>query len=158
MAGLALAAIDRQRYGTVIKNLGSFLVEAQTKEGYWETFWWDDRIYGTFICCKLLNLLGEDASILRAADWLSAEISSSGGWGNGYEYSRKMEMGRNWLIERQQPDGSWCSSVRVREPEPHVYRPWMPSERSETTVVTDINRLFTTSSVIEALGAKTDIL
>lgn len=179
MAGLALVAIDRERYGEVIDNLGSFLREAQSKEGYWETFWWDDRIYGTFTCCTLLSLLDEDSAVLRAADWLSSQVTASGGWGNGYEmsplpfttalaistlrlvgyrdkYSGKVEVGKNWLIERQQPDGSWNSSARVREPEPQVYSPWEPSNRSKMTIVTDINRLFTTSSVIEALGAEGD--
>lgn len=177
MAGLALAAIERKRYDDVIDRLGSFLKEAQTGEGYWETFWWDDRIYGTFTCCKLLSLLGEDDAVLRAADWLSMQAASSGGWGNGYEnealpfatalavstlrlakdknkYAKKVEDGMNWLIERQQSDGSWRSSVRVREPEPQVYRPWEPSSRSKMTIVTDINRLFTTCSVVDALGSE----
>lgn len=175
MVGLALATIDRKRYGSAIDRLGFFLKEAQTKEGYWETFWWDDRIYGTFICCKLLSLLDEDSAILRAADWLSAQDTPTGGWGNGYdknpmpfttalaismlrlagdsdEYIERVDDGTNWLIKRQESDGSWRSSVRLREPEPHVFCPWEKSNRSITTIVTDINRLFTTSSVIEALA------
>jgi squalene cyclase len=174
MAGLALQAIAPRRYGDILQAVRNFLLEAREEAGFWESCWWDGRIYGTWISCAFLAQHGEAEGVERSARWLCSQTTDDGGWGDCYgapadpfntalalsvfflseqasDYSPVIQKGLEWLLNAQDKDGGWAGSARVREPEPSNHRPWEPEKRRSTVIVFDRNRLFTTATVLRAL-------
>lgn len=76
---------------------------------------------------------------------------------NGYNKANKyIDKLVDWLIEEQFPDGSWQSSSRLRIPHPHeknpnVFENWDKEALGSGSIRTDVNRLFTTATVLSAL-------
>ena len=71
---------------------------------------------------------------------------------------RALNAGMNWLLQHQQPDGSWPVVPVLRVPAPDVHRPWQRKEWTESTIglnviVPDWRRLFTTATALQALLA-----
>jgi squalene-hopene/tetraprenyl-beta-curcumene cyclase len=62
--------------------------EDQTPEGYWNSYWWSDRLYATVNCMETLRLAGangrgkdEDVTLLsRAQAWITGTQLRDGGW------------------------------------------------------------------------------
>jgi sporulenol synthase len=173
MAGLALMAVDYNYFRLPILKARDFLLRRQRSEGYWESYWWDCRIYATNIACEFLKNLGEKMPLEKATRWL---IDISGNfstlWGNGYEndphpfytslslktllscgdrYREEIQEGITWLTENQNEDGSWNSKPILRVPNPMIDEPWSTDYRKVCEVVPDQNRLFTTATIMSGL-------
>lgn len=175
MVGLALLMINKGRYKDTLDKIKDFLLKSQTFDGFWESYWWDGRIYGTSICCEFLEKLGERNDVEKIVNWMLSQQTNEGGWGNCYDENtdpfntalalaalgcskenprcfRAIENGIEWLLKNQALDGGWEASAAVREPEPFVYFPWKEEYRSKTVVIKDQNRLFTSAAVIGTLS------
>lgn len=76
---------------------------------------------------------------------------------SGYKKARKDPHNLiEWLIEKQLTDGSWQSSSRLRIPHPYDKNPdkfnnWDKESLGSGSIRTDVNRLFTTATVLSAL-------
>lgn len=173
MAGNAFLNVDPQHFNQEILGAREFLISMQNPAGYWDSYWWDCRVYGTSLACSFLKQLGETDPVEKAISWLKSMFVPSKGWGNGYEatpypfytalslsslllreqnvYSREVKDSVIWLIENQNEDGSWSSKPILRVPDPQVREPWDGSNREKCEVVTDVNLLFTTATVMGAL-------
>ncbi len=175
MAGLALLSIDPGRHGDALRSVKDFIIGAKDKEGFWESCWWDGRIYGTWICCEFLVKHGDVRAVEKSTRWICSQITEEGGWGDCYgggadpfntalalatlllssgrsNYSASIQKGIEWLLNAQAKDGSWTASAKVREPEPWNYRPWEEGRRQVTVTVLDRKRLFTTATVLRTLS------
>ncbi|WP_440947473.1 hypothetical protein ACSAZL_04150 [Methanosarcina sp. T3] len=173
MAGNAFLKAGPEWFEQEISNAREFLISRQNPAGYWDSYWWDCRIYGTSLACGFLKQLGETDPVKKAISWLESIFVPSKGWGNGYEstpypfytalslsslllcennaQSREVKDSVIWLIENQNEDGSWSSKPILRVPDPQVLEPWAGSDREKCEVVTDVNFLFTTATVMGAL-------
>ncbi|HIH93099.1 TPA: hypothetical protein HA338_03345 [Methanosarcina acetivorans] len=173
MAGNAFLTAGPEWFEQEISKAREFLISRQNSAGYWDSYWWDCRIYGTSLACNFLKQLGEIDPVKKAISWLKSIFVPSKGWGNGYEavpypfytalslsslllfenniHSREVKDSVLWLIENQNEDGSWFSKPILRVPDPQVREPWVGSNREKCEVVTDVNLLFTTATVMGAL-------
>lgn len=173
MAGNAFLNTSPECFEQEISNAREFLISRQNPAGYWDSYWWDCRIYGTSLACSFLKQLGETDPVKKAISWLESIFVPSKGWGNGYEavpypfytalslsslllceknvHSREVKESVIWLIENQNEDGSWFSKPILRVPDPRVREPWAGSDREKCEVVTDVNLLFTTATVMGVL-------
>ncbi|WP_048170823.1 prenyltransferase/squalene oxidase repeat-containing protein [Methanosarcina siciliae] len=173
MTGNAFLNSGPERFEQEISNAREFLISRQNPAGYWDSYWWDCRIYGTSLACSFLKQLGEIDPVKKAISWLESVFVPSKGWGNGYEadpypfytalslsslllfenniHSREVKDSVLWLIGNQKEDGSWFSKPILRVPDPQVREPWAGSNRRKCEVVTDVNLLFTTATVMGVL-------
>ena len=173
MAGSAFLNAGPELFEQEISSARKFLISRQNPAGYWDSYWWDCRIYGTSLACSFLKQLGETDPVEKAISWLKSIFVPSKGWGNGYEavpypfytalslsslllyednvHSREVKESLIWLVENQNEDGSWFSKPILRVPDPQVQEPWESSNREKCEVVTDVNLLFTTATVMGVL-------
>ena len=61
-----------------------------------------------------------------------------------------------WLVQQQQPDGSWSSSARLRVPHPDDLNPnqfnqWVYHGTIQGSLIFDERSVFTTATVLQAL-------
>jgi len=169
--------------GREVRSAIDFILSRQHPEGYWESYWWDGRIYGT--ANSIMALIQADKThfiepIEKAIHWLLDVQQQDGGWNNGIESESKpfhtglalqalidfdagalhvpIEKGMQWLLSNQLTDGTWMSYPILRVPEPDCLRPWEKTDWRRSPVgtgilVEDHNRLFTTGTVLAALAA-----
>ncbi len=165
-----------------LKDALEFLRRSQTASGYWESYWWNGRIYATANCMKALALSGIPADrerVQRAHRWLAETQAPDGGWADGTltesfafatawvlrgllllpDESTRTLMGKavSWLLAHQRSDGSWPAVPILRIPEPHVTEPWAQSRWSTDRkrmgiIIPDQNRVFTTATCLSALA------
>ncbi|MFA5806239.1 MAG: prenyltransferase/squalene oxidase repeat-containing protein [Melioribacteraceae bacterium] len=164
---------------SLIKDI-NYIKENQNKEGFWESYWWDGRIYGTANSIKALSMFDRvkfDSAIIRGMDWLSSVQQLDGGWNNGNfgessafntalcvsllskfgknKYSYNCEKGIKWLLDNQMDDGSWKSIPIMRVPYEDQLNPWEEINKKNEAILyrltEDSRRLFTTATVVDAL-------
>jgi squalene cyclase len=154
----------------------------QAEEGYWEPYWWSERLYSTVHCMELLRArgTGEDARlVVRAQDWIAKTQLANGAWGDspegggvpfstalalsglmagpGQGFSDNIERGVEWLLTDQLADGSWSAHYILRIPHPSTMEPWKqsywrPDGKAINAVIKDQRRLYTTATVFTALS------
>jgi squalene cyclase len=154
----------------------------QVEEGYWEPYWWSERLYSTVHCMELLMARGtaEDARLVgRAQDWIAKTQLASGAWSDSPEaggvpfstglalsglmagprnsFSDNVRRGVEWLLTDQLPDGSWSAHHILRIPHPSTTEPWKqsywkPDGKAINAVIKDQRRLYTTATVFTALS------
>lgn len=159
-----------------------FILSHQHPEGYWESYWWDGRIYATAFA--LMSLVKSQVqtcrgSIEKAIQWLQSVQNYDGGWNNGVkgesipfhtalalnallvsdsvDHSLAIEKGISWLLSHQFENGSWRSHPILRVPSPDCLKPWEVhtwnvSSIGTGIIVTDQNQLFTTATALAMLG------
>lgn len=69
------------------KALG-YIRGGQAEEGFWEPYWWSDRLYATAHCIELLRArrTGGDAGLMgRAQEWIAKTQLANGAWGDSSE-------------------------------------------------------------------------
>lgn len=179
VAALALAAAG-SRLG-VERALG-YVRGGQSAEGFWEPYWWSERLYATVNCMELLKARGaeDDAPLVRRAqDWIARTQLAGGGWSDspgaqgvpfstalairglmvspGREFADNVRKGAEWLLADQLADGSWSSHHILRIPHPSAKEPWKqaawkPDGRAIGAVIRDHRRLYTTATAFTALS------
>jgi squalene cyclase len=160
----------------VLDEAIDFLLDTQTSEGYWESYWWRSKYFSTARIIKYLTFLDDTrakAARDRAIDWLIRTASVRGYWDNGYDAglpcplstSKCVEAlvatdadkqlvrdGVAWLLENQNDDGSWTGTPVLQIPPPHVTRPsemidWRRAGRGVGACCVDERRIYTTASI-----------
>ncbi len=63
-----LAVYDPKRFSRVINNAVSYLESVQNTEGSWESRWYYDAFYGTYVCSRLIGKISPRSSALRLAE------------------------------------------------------------------------------------------
>lgn len=161
----------------------SFIRQAQKNEGYWESYWWDGRLYATYNCIKALSTSrakADEQRVKRAQDWVIGIQRDNGGWREGIATEstpfstalavksllllpkstalKNVKMGVSWLVNHQVPDGGWMSHPILRIPPPFIIDPWnYPSWNINShrigSIIRDHNRLFSTATAFSAISA-----
>jgi squalene-hopene/tetraprenyl-beta-curcumene cyclase len=159
-----------------------FVRRGQTPEGYWEPYWWSERLYATVSCMEFLKAWGgaEDSGLVsRARDWIESKQLASGAWSDspaaaGVPFSTALAIkglmvaplpglsdslrrGVEWLLTDQLTDGSWNSHHILRIPHPSTMEPWkqpywMKDGKAIDAVIEDHRRLYTTATAFAALS------
>jgi len=146
-----------EAHAPVIQAALEFIRRRQHQEGYWESYWWDGRMYGTCQSVMALSLsgaVGVERHCRRAVRWLSQKQSADGGWnngstgisrpfytalavrtlikaGSGKKAEAAVQRGIAWLLREQASDGSWRSYPVLRIPFPWDHLPWEEKEWRE---------------------------
>lgn len=132
----ALARADRRRYAEHIARGTSLLIEGQQRDGSWLATWYAGAVYATVLVGRLLAELGTHAASFHGAiDFLRRGQRDDGAWGEGGPLpldtamamwgleavddpavSRCIGSASAWLVDVQNPDGSWFSSPWIQMP------------------------------------------
>jgi hypothetical protein len=159
-----------------------YVRRGQTADGYWEPYWWSERLYATVSCMEFLSArgVGGDAALLsRAQGWISRGQLPSGAWSDsptsdGVPFSTALALrglmvapnpslsesirrGVEWLLTEQLADGSWNSHHILRIPHPSTMEPWKQPNwnrdgKAINAVIKDHRRLYTTATALTALS------
>jgi squalene cyclase len=160
----------------------AFVRRGQRAEGYWDPYWWSERLYATTNCVELLVAggdAGDAALVQRAQDWIAASQLGSGAWSDSPttpgvpfstalalsglmatprpEFAEKVGAGVEWLLTDQLADGSWNSHHILRIPHPSTREPWKQplwtrDGKAINAVIRDHRRLYTTATAYAALS------
>lgn len=133
----ALSAIAqmglRESRGEPVQKALSYLRENQLPDGSFGSLWFRPYVRGTAAVIEALADidLADDLMVSRAVEWLLANQSADGGWGDGRgaessaeetawavaallrldrsRHQEAVEGGVEWLLDRQRDDGSWVA-------------------------------------------------
>lgn len=158
----------------------NFIKKAQTEEGFWNPYWWNEVLYSTFNCMWALKAGSADSEIFgKACDWIAETQLADGSWSDsttdeGVAFSTALALkglmlesrcadsdrimkGVEWLLTHQLDDGSWLPYYLLRIPhpamkEPWRYHAWIRDGRAIGAVIKDHRRLFTTATAFSALS------
>ena len=164
-ACVTAAAASLEEFGSRPEIRG-YLRRTQQADGHWDGYWWPDPEYPTALAVEALRIHGtaEETSAVKAAvAWTRARSPSTSPFLLacrmrilGRDDSEAcMEMAST-LAALQNRDGSWPSSARIRIPPPGVMNPaaiwnWSHSRKDIYSIRRDQERIFTTSTVLNAL-------
>ena len=177
----ALLGAGLERDAQEIQSALAYIRKQQESDGYWESYWWDGRVYGTCHAIKALQMAGLDKGDKRrchkAVQWLLRVQLKNGSWNNGIagngrpfhtalaiqallsigesKIQEAVAKGINWLLQEQVDDGSWRSYAILRVPHPWTLFPWeehfLEQNNGTGVIVRDHLRQFTTATVLGAL-------
>jgi len=146
---------------------------------YWKSYWWTSDIYATSFAIRAFcsgSYTTEAAK--KACDWLCINQHRNGSWWhtsrareNAFytahavlalmhadfkKYKANIDAAITWLVQHQTEDGSWKSDRILRIPStgtlnPEDVKKWRNSSFGVNILVDDHNRVFTTSTVLNAL-------
>jgi len=164
----------------VLTNIADFLLETQTPEGYWESYWWRSKYFATTRIIQQFDSINNarlKEGILKALDWLIQSANIDGYWDNGYDTGKACPLstancikallateaqpkelimkGVSWLLQQQNNDGSWKGIPALQIPPPHVKNPsdiavWKVGARGVGSCCLDEKRIYTTATVASA--------
>jgi prenyltransferase beta subunit/geranylgeranyl pyrophosphate synthase len=183
-----LLELGFEKESVEVQSAIDFILSRQSSEGYWESYWWDGRIYSTAHSVKGLVHAGQTEckeAIEKGIQWLLAVQLQDGGWNNGNGGESKpfhtglavqalgaglranhrdaLKKGFQWIIANQLSDGSWASCRVLRVPDANCLRPWEKKDWRKGhggtgIIVEDHYRLFTTATVLDALTSCRDLI
>lgn len=163
-----------------------YLLAARRPDNLWHCYWWQGYAYPTYQAMRALGMARAlDACARRdITQALLREQRTDGGW-NDYGGAESeafatayatmalllapnemtlaaASRGVDWLIERQQADGSWATVPILRIPPPMVADPskvpsWGRNTLGTGVVIEDQHGLFTTSAALWAI-ARFDVM
>ena len=153
LALLTRAAPDRH----ILRRGIEYVLQQQTPEGLWHSFWWDSCLYGTEASLSLLHA----AKVASAAPanlpqrppanaFETALLISSLLYADPLGQRSTILDLTEQLIAQQQPDGAWSSTPILRITRRDCLAPWASNDPGP--LFADPCRLFTTSSVLYALS------
>jgi squalene cyclase len=163
---------------TAIQSALNFIRERQTEGGYWNSYWFHGKAYGTAHAIRALRLMGDDGDtprLIQAKEWLENNQATNGSWQdngspNAFETALairalietpspslpRIRQGIAWLLQQQCPDGSWASRPILQVPATSDHAPWERRNwaRQGLTgiLVADHNRVFTTATILQGLA------
>jgi len=146
---------------------------------HWKSYWWTSNIYATSFAIRAFcaGNYGTDV-IEKGCDWLCLHQNENGSWWhlsqdreNAFytahaalalihadfkKYKVNIDAAISWLNQNQTEDGSWKSDRILRIPSTDTINPdnikkWRNSSFGVNILVDDHNRVFTTSTVLNAL-------
>jgi squalene cyclase len=159
-----------------------YVRRGQVAEGFWEPYWWSERLYSTVNCVEFLRARGtrEDVGVVgKAQDWIARTQLPGGAWSEspstgGVPFSTALALrglmvaprpdllesikkGVEWLLTDQLTDGSWNSHHILRIPHPSTMEPWKQpywnrDGKAINAVIKDHKRLYTTATAFTALS------
>ncbi len=153
-----LALLTRPAPDRHCLDLGSENVKRQQNpDGTWNSFWWDSFLYGTEASLSFLHaqnvavpLIPGIAIVQPANAFEGALLISSLLYSQPAGFRAAVRELADQLVAEQQPDGSWKSAAILRITRRDCFEPW--ASRSPGPLFADPQRLFTTSTVINALS------
>jgi squalene cyclase len=165
MTGITLFKVNKEKYKTAIDEIKKFVIQSQSSEGYWETYWWRDRMYGTNLACRFLYLIGEQHTAQKALQWVLDSYIEPNSFCKALALSTVLTDSYKiqtcdflwdlikWLIEEQNSYGYWTGDKILKLPNPYGnLAPWKRPCWIPTRDISDQNNLFTTATVIAALS------
>lgn len=144
------------------------LLAAQLNDGSWRSYWWPSDTFATALA---VEAVGASPAAERAADWVAARDRSES---TAFELANDIIVCvtagtrpavisecLDRLVATQGPDGSWLSGAVMRVPDPSDETPWEERQWQwdgliEGAQVGDTRRVFTTATVVHALGRARD--
>jgi squalene cyclase len=176
LSAYTLALVNREFYWDRILRALDFVMGEQSGSGYWNAYWSNGRMLGTFACVRLLRELNVGKRCVESAvRWVRGLQNGPGAWSDGVsgrptpfdtalalqilmmaDRQGGMEMiamGVRWLVNSQLPDGSWKSFPWLAVPHCAKVKSYRKDDFSyEDKGVNDHRRLFTTATVLSALS------
>lgn len=154
-----------------------FLEDSQCPDGHWKGYWWGDHEYTTALAAEALAERGGPKArerVQSAIQWATGRVGASGAvFSSSHgddsvfaaalcirtlllaedfrEVREPVERAVRWLLACQNPDGSWPPSARMRVPPFYAINPEI--HQRGTFVALDLQRVFTTATVLSALEA-----
>jgi hypothetical protein len=136
-----------------------YVLEQQTPEGLWNSFWWDSLLYGTEVSLSFLRAANVDVEI--AAPVNLSRTPPSNAFETALMISILLYMDTfglhtaihdltDKLIIQQESDGSWKTAPILRITRRDCFEPWTSGDSGP--LFPDIHKLFTTSTVLHALS------
>jgi len=169
-----------------IKKAVNFLLDKKEKNGLWKSYWWNGYSYCTYHAMKALYYSGA-LSNFGVSSIQTALIDSQNfdfGWSDknsedseifssslniksllfipNQESIRAAEKGINYILGKQNEDGSWSPDAYLRIPFPDTAIPdnffsWKINGLGSGVMVADVNKLFTTVTALSALKLFFDV-
>jgi squalene cyclase len=157
--GALLALLTKYQKGDdiIVQGLSYTLSQKTTQSGLWNSYWWDTPLYATALNLELLTSACPEVDRLQTSQTVlklsPATMFEAGLLLSCYCYALdpaedKVASVLELLLDNQQDDGSWPSGAILRVTRRDCDEPW--SVVDPGAYFSDINRLFTTSSVIES--------
>jgi squalene cyclase len=156
-----LALLTRYGMNAEIVERGiDYLVKTQTSSGVWESFWWTSFLYSTEASLAVRNDADFKINSPRTRKTLLS-AAYKGAFEAALLLSSLMHLNPKLLeaealrlieelLHNQEPDGSWRNNPILRVTRRECFDPWRSGDSD--TLFADTNRLFTTSTVVEALS------
>jgi squalene cyclase len=154
------------RTSSLVQRGVEYVLSQRTSVGLWNSFWWESPLYATEANLSLLSTVCPKFDTSKSYESLAGMapqnafeaallLSSMLYVRPGYRSDATGPL-IDWIIERQQGDGSWESAPILRVTRRDCFEPWQcehPGDR-----FADPTRLFTCSVVLEALSRAVGIL
>jgi|APTNR8051073442_1049403.scaffolds.fasta_scaffold02131_6 squalene-hopene/tetraprenyl-beta-curcumene cyclase len=156
-----------------------FLLKRIDNEMFWKSYWWSSDIYATsFTIIAFTKNKNLERYAEAGCQWLVNTQNENGSWNTHnnqenafytalacnalmkYDYNKytlPIKKAVFWLVNSQTDDGSWISGRILRIPatdvvEPEKVKKWRNSSFGVNIIVDDHNRIFTTTTVVNALN------
>lgn len=143
-----------------------FLLNQKTSAGIWRSFWWTSFLYSTERSLHLMRAAGQEVDLRATRNTLlhtdprnsfeSALLLSSLLCFEDTAEGKDIGSLVGQLLQSQEPDGSWQSSPMLRVTSRACLEPWKPGDPDR--LYRDLNRLFTTTTVMSALSRSSMLL
>lgn len=79
----ALNIYNHKKYHSEIKEGCEFIISSQVSPGYWNSTWYIDKFYATFVCSRLISIIFPSSSILsNAYAFIAGSQKQDGAWGD----------------------------------------------------------------------------
>lgn len=136
-----------------------YILEQKNPDGLWNSFWWDSLLYGTEVSLSFIRAVNIDVEIATpvtlsrtppANAFETALMISSLLYMDPFGLRTLIQDLADKLILQQQSDGSWKTAPILRITRRDCYHPWTFGDSGP--LFSDIHKLFTTSTVLNALS------
>jgi hypothetical protein len=156
----------------------NYLIANTNSDGSLDSYWWTSSIYSTaFTILALSKTEKHSGHCLKCCEWIVNQQAQNGSWkhaenqesefytalaaialmeANFGTYYQLIEKSIKWLCLNQTEDGSWKSGRILQIPatdvrDPSKIRRWRKSSFGVNVIIDDHNRIFTSSTVLNAL-------
>ncbi|MET7057360.1 prenyltransferase/squalene oxidase repeat-containing protein [Elizabethkingia miricola] len=138
----ALTLLDSEKYKSTIEKAIKYIISEQKEQGYWESRWYYGKLYGTYVCLRLLNEFPTQYGAVKQKikDFLIGFQNADGSFDeNKYknlstsfaifcmnllefpELEKMKNSAQQFLIEHQHENGSWKAENFIK---PKAHEPY----------------------------------
>ncbi len=155
------ALLTKHSTGECVLSDGvKYVLRQKTKEGIWNSFWWDSHLYSTEANLSLLTIVKPHHE-LKVTEEVLCQLGPSKVFEVALLISSLLHIATpraraavppllEQIIRQQQPDGGWISDLILRITNRDCFKPWACSNAGP--VFSDPQRLFTSSAALAALS------